>query len=201
MKRKIAIALMGLGTLLVLLAVGLFLYNANESQSAKENSQKIMHSIQQKLEEDALQKEENDISVEVDPFDEEMKVVEIDGYGYIGYLTVPTLDLDLPVMSQWDYTRLTIAPCRYHGSAKADNLVIAAHNYKYHFGYLGKLEIGDHVSFTDMDGASYHYQVISVEVLPPQAVEQVKNSGADLVLYTCTYSGSKRIVVRCAYTE
>ena len=202
MKRNIAIALMGIGTLLVFLAAGLFLYNANENQQAKENSQAVMQTIREQLEEDQLKKEEGRLpQMESDPFDHQMKVVEIDGYGYIGYLTVPALDLDLPVMADWDYDRLNIAPCRYYGSAKADNLVIAAHNFRYHFGYLGKLQIGDQIIFTDMDALTYRYQVVSVETLSPYAVDQVKDTGDDLVLYTCTYSGSQRIVVRCSYVQ
>ncbi len=45
-----------------------------------------------------------------DPYDPEMTVVEIDGYGYVGVLTIPALELELPVMSEWDAARLKIAP-------------------------------------------------------------------------------------------
>lgn len=188
MKRPIAIALMVVGMLCVLSAIGLWMYNLHENQMAKDSADVLMQTIRRQMPDEV---------VDVDPFDEEMKVVDIDGYGYIGYLSVPSLNLDLPVMSTWDYKRLKKAPCRYYGSTKNDNLVIAAHNYKYHFGYLGKLQIGDVVTFTDMDAAVRHYHVVSVEVLSPTAVDQVKDTGDDLVLYTCTYSGSKRIVVRC----
>ena len=128
-----------------------------------------------------------------------MSVREIDGYGYIGYLSVPALNLDLPVMSEWDYGRLKISPCRYYGSTKTDNLVIAAHNYKVHFGYLGNLKQGDTVIFTDMDSRIHSYKVDFVELLIPTDVDKVKDSGNDLILYTCTYGGAKRIVVRCSY--
>ena len=136
-----------------------------------------------------------------DPFDEEMTIKEIDGYGYIGYLSVPALSIDLPVMSEWDYSRLKISPCRYYGSTKTDNLVIAAHNYRYHFGYLGHLKEGDVVMFTDMDSGVHNYKVDSVELLMPTDVDKVKDSGSDLILYTCTYGGAKRITVRCSYVE
>ena len=192
MKKNVAITLMVVGMLCVFSAIGLWGYNLHENQKAKDSADVLMQTIHQQIPDDA---------VDVDPFDAEMKVVDIDGYGYIGYLTVPSLDLDLPVMSTWDYKRLKKAPCRYYGSTKTDNLVIAAHNYKYHFGYLGKLQIGDVVTFTDMDAAVRHYRVVSVEVLSPTAVDRVKDTGDDLILYTCTYSGSQRIVVRCRYAN
>ncbi len=189
MKKKIGIAFMISGLVFILFASALLLYNNYESKLAEERSKALMNSIADSV---------NQNQTQVDPFDEEMKVVEIDGYGYIGYLSVPALNRNLPVMSEWDYTRLKIAPCRYYGSTKTDNLVIAAHNYKSHFGYIGKLEHGDAVMFTDMDGNKKTYTVTSVEELKPTDTDKVKDTGDDLILYTCTYRGASRIVVRCS---
>jgi sugar phosphate isomerase/epimerase len=82
-----------------------------------------------------------------------MTVKEINGYDYIGYLSVPVLELELPVMSEWDYQRLRRAPCRQFGSTKTDDLVIAAHNYPAHFGRFSQLHSGDLLTFTDLDGS------------------------------------------------
>ena len=195
MKRKIAITLMTVGVIFIAFSMGLLVYNNYESNQAHKSSESLMDSLRMNI---AENESENIIA---DPFDEEMTVREIDGYGYIGYLTIPSLNLDLPVMSEWDYGRLKISPCRYYGSTKSDNLVIAAHNYRFHFGYLGKLQVGDTVIFTDMDSQISRYEVRSVELLMPSDADKVKDSGDDLILYTCTYGGAKRITVRCAYTE
>lgn len=195
MKKKIAFALMTLGVLCIVFSMGLLVYNNRESQIARDNAVVIMDTIRI-----AIAQEEQQTTL-ADPFDEEMKIKEIDGYGYIGYLSVPALDLDLPVMSEWDYGRLKIAPCRYYGSTKTDNLVIAAHNYKFHFGYLGHLKPGDAVIFTDMESAVRTYKVDSVELLMPNDADKVKDSGDDLILYTCTYGGEKRVTVRCSYAD
>lgn len=195
MKRNVAVSFMTVGLLLITAALGLLLYNNYESEKAHKSSEELMESLRGVISENEINKQENP----VDPFDEEMKIKEIDGYGYIGYLSIPSLEIDLPVMSQWDYGRLKISPCRYYGSTKTDNLVIAAHNYRYHFGYLGHLEAGDFVIFTDMESNVYNYEVVSVELLMPTDVEKVKDSGDDLILYTCNYGGAKRITVRCRY--
>ena len=71
----------------------------------------------------------------------EMPTVEIDGYDYIGYLDIPSLELSLPVMSEWSYPQLKIAPCRYAGSVYLDDMILAAHNYDRHFGRLKNLEV------------------------------------------------------------
>lgn len=195
MKRKIAITLMSAGIILIGLAAVLLVYNNYENQKAQEYSGRLIHSIKEDIASNELKDKITD------PFDEEMKIKEIDGYGYIGYLSIPALNLDLPVMSEWDYGRLKISPCRYYGSTKTDNLVVAAHNYRAHFGYLGNLKPGDTVVFTDMDAVTHNYKVDSVDLLMPTDVDKVKEAGDDLILYTCTYGGKKRIIVRCNYVE
>ena len=191
MRNKIATTLMTAGVICIGFAMGLLLYNNYENEKAQESAEVLMESILSIAEESAG-------AELVDPFDKEMKIKEIDGYGYIGYLSIPALDLDLPVMSEWDYGRLKISPCRYYGSTKTNNLVIAAHNYRFHFGYLGRLKPGDNVIFTDMESETHYYTVTSVEQLMPTDVDKVKDTGDDLILYTCTYGGAKRITVRCS---
>ena len=70
----------------------------------------------------------------------EMPTTEVDGNAYIGYLEIPSLEISLPVLSDWSYPKLKLAPCRYAGSVYLNNLIIAAHNYPAHFGTLDSLE-------------------------------------------------------------
>lgn len=190
MKKKIGISLIVIGLILIFCAAALLFYNNNESRKAEEQANALMNSLVGAIGQNQ--------SGYLDPFDEEMKVVEIDGYGYVGYLSIPDLNLNLPVMSECDYSRLKVSPCRYYGSTKTDNLVIAAHNYRSHFGYIGKLESGATITFTDMEGTKKTYTVTTIEILPPTETDKVKDTGDDLILYTCTYRGVSRIVVRCA---
>lgn len=190
MKKKIGISLIVIGLILIFCAAALLFYNNYESRKAEEQANALMNSLVGAIGQNQ--------SGYLDPFDEEMKVVEIDGYGYVGYLSIPDLNLNLPVMSECDYSRLKVSPCRYYGSTKTDNLVIAAHNYRSHFGYIGKLESGATITFTDMEGTKKTYTVTTIEILPPTETDKVKDTGDDLILYTCTYRGVSRIVVRCA---
>ena len=130
-----------------------------------------------------------------------MPTETVDGNAYIGVLELPSLELKLPVLSEWSYSGLKLAPCRYAGSAYLNNMVIAAHNYSTHFGYLGNLAQGDEVVFTDVDGNVFRYQVLEVETLSPFAVEEMTDGDWDLTLFTCTISGRSRVTVRCALTE
>jgi len=137
----------------------------------------------------------NDGNVEAPSY--EMPSVSVGNHEFIGYLTIPALGLELPVLSQWDgdYSKLNIAPCRHYGSTVTDDLVIAGHNYTSHFAYLDQLSVGHTILFTDMNGYTITYSIEKFEVVDPKKAEEIKNSGYDLVLYTCTYSGSTRYTV------
>ena len=129
--------------------------------------------------------------------DKKMTEVEIDGYRYIGYVTIPALDLNLPIMSDWSYKQLNISPCRYYGSIRGEDLVLMAHNYTNHFGRISRLEVGDLVLFTDMDGGMTEYAVVGMDIVDPRSVDVVTAGEFDLVLFTCTYGGGSRVVVYC----
>ena len=205
MKRKFGILFIIIGILLILAALLLIGYNRYESQSASKASQSVLAVMQNTVEETTVSSAVEDVYVDhIDPYDQdaaeiaaEMTEKEIDGQYYIGYLSIPILELELPVISEWSYPRLRIAPCRHFGSTKTDDLVIAAHNYESHFGKLKQLKTGDLLTFTDMDGEKILYEVQVIDVLQPTAVDAVKNSDFDLVLYTCTYGGENRVTVRC----
>ncbi len=198
MRNKIGIACMTCGVVLVLAALVLFIYNRREAQQAEKSVEtigpKLVEYIQEKKNKDPDASGE---PVYPDPYDPEMTEVEIDGYAYVGYISIPALGLELPVMSEWDYRRLKIAPCHYTGSTKTNDLVIAAHNYRSHFGRLSELSAGDEVLFVDMDGRVWNYTVAAVDVLSPFAVEEMTAGEYDLTLFTCTYGGANRVTVRC----
>lgn len=202
MRRVLGILCVTLGAGMLVAAAVLAGYNTTEDRSAGQASQQALTQIQQVIQsvEETAPQQTDPYADHIDAFDEEAKemtVKEIGGYEYIGYLAIPAFELELPVMSEWDYPRLRVAPCRQYGSTKTDDLVIAAHNYASHFGNLSKLAAGDLLTFTDMDTETILYEVQAVDILAPTAVETVRDSGFDLVLYTCTYGGENRIAAFC----
>ena len=202
MPKKAGIAIVALGAALILLALLLLLYNRREDASAGRATESLLSGVEAavSVQSSAVNEgAEPDGTPEADAetLDPELPVAEIDGYGYVGYIELPALGLKLPVMSEWDYDRLKLAPCRQFGSSRTDDLVIAAHNYDNHFGRLKELTAGDTVVFTDMDGIVNTYLVEKTGTIQPSEVDAVQNSGYDLVLYTCTRSGRTRVAVFC----
>lgn len=204
MKRKPGTVFMIFGTVLVILALSLFLSNQQEQTQAQKSAERVLPQIQEQIREHLSTEAASDSAPTVEiPQDLlttqnlEMTEVEIGGYGYIGYLSIPALNLELPVMSGWDETRLKIAPCRYSGTLRGEDLVIMAHNYTNHFGRLRSLSEGDSVTFTDMAGNVTQFQVVGVDILAAAAVEERTAGDFDLTLFTCTYNGQNRVTVYC----
>ena len=185
-----------LGAALIMSALFLTVHNGSEDQLAGMEATQMQEKVKEKVQE-KIKISENSISRPDTVLDPELPKVKIDGYDYVGYISVPAIQIELPVMAEWDYSRLKKASCRQFGSSRTDDLVIAAHNYRSHFGRLKELETGDEVVFTDMEGIVNTYTVEKTQVLEPASVELVENSGYDLVLYTCTYGGKSRVCVFC----
>lgn len=198
-----------LGAALLMTALLLFLYNQRQSATAGQVAESLLSDLENWMQEQKTQSVSpipresvsSTIAEEMSPaepsLNPEMPVVELNGYAYVGYLEIPALELKLPVLSDWDYNRLLIAPCRQHGSSRTDDLVIAAHNFQTHFGQLSTLSEGDTVSFTDMDNIVNLYAVAKIDTIDPYDVGSVLNSEYDLVLYTCTVGGKNRLAVFC----
>ena len=112
---KRASLLIKIGLLLTAAALCLAAYNLYEGVKAGNAAADAAAKI------DAFIEESGEACV-FDP-DMEMPTVQLDGYEYIGILRIQALSLELPVMSEWSYSALKIAPCRYAGSAYSDDLV------------------------------------------------------------------------------
>ena len=195
--------MLGAGLLLIAAALALATYNVIDAQRAARSAAQALEALSQTTAVSAAEPEEasaDDAPAYLADPEMPMPTVSFDGNDYIGRVDIPSLGLSLPVISEWSYPRLKIAPCRYTGSAYLDNLIIAAHNYSSHFGNLNRLNTGDTVTFTDVDGNQFTYAVSLIEDLPGTAIEEMQAGEWDLTLFTCTLGGRSRVTVRCERT-
>lgn len=208
-----------MGIALMLAGLCLFLWNRREDELAGRRAQETLAEVKAAMEAGAALSEQWGDSAaslaEGDPAigsgrnaeggtgeqGTDIPTVTVGAYEYAGYLCIPALGLELPVMAQWSYPRLKAAPCRYYGTAREGNLVIAAHNYPRHFGRLSKLSQGAEITYTDAEGTVWRYEVETTDVLAPEAVEEMTEAGYALTLFTCTYGGASRVTVRCRVQE
>lgn len=193
MRKLIGVICIFLGVVCLLSTVGFIIYNNWEDKNAQEVSQLILNDVQSQIEEKPS--EASLIN------NTEMATIIVDDYDCIGILSIPVLDLKLPVLTDWSYEKLKKAPCHYYGTYYEKDFVIAAHNYDSHFGRLSELQSGDIVFFTDVNGVDYYYEVVLLETLPQDATKEMISSGFALSLYTCTPGGGNRVTVRCNAVE
>lgn len=210
-KRRAGFVFVILGAVLLAAALLLFLHNQDEDRQAGESADAAMEAIRQVIGEGGPQM--LDLSEEETTPDETgeteegsteptaLTAVEIDGNRYIGYLSIPAYDLELPILETWSEAGLRVAPCLQYGSPLTDDAVIAGHNYDKHFLTLHKVQPGDYLTFTDMTGYTIEYGVVETKIIDPRNVSEAVDSGYDLTLYTCTIGGQSRVLVCCNRLE
>ena len=105
------------GAVLILSALLLFFHNETEDKQAEISSQNALEDVQEAIPQppEEEQPSDNILNVEETYVMEESKpaalpTVSIDGYEYVGYLSIPALELELPVLSEVDDVCLKIAP-------------------------------------------------------------------------------------------
>ena len=196
--------LIGLGLSLLLSAAGLWVGNQWLDRRAGQESQaaavRLVEQIRQNAEftrEIPAETETPPESSTALPEEDSTQTPALDSASYLGVLTIPRLERLLPVQSSWSPEQLKHSPCRYSGSLTQGELVIAAHNYKTHFGALSTLSRGDAIVFTDLEGGQTAYEVQEICTVAPSDIDSMVESGYDLSLFTCNYGGNARITVRC----
>ena len=191
MAKRIGVNCIILGICCLLSSAGLVVYNHREEKNAEQAGEVLLLNVQQQMTEESAD------GSGAEEFEGEMLIADVDRNPCIGVLSIPVLELELPVLTEWSYDKLRVAPCHYYGSYYDSDFVIAAHNYRSHFGRLSELQPKDLILFTDVSGVVRCYEVVLLETLPATATEEMITSGFDLSLYTCTQGGGSRVTVRC----
>lgn len=181
-----------LGLLMVFASAGFWGINIWEARQAEKETERTVILLQEQITDVRVCAENNEGK------SGDFHKLEYSASGdYLGLLSIPDLNRILPVGIEWNYPALRKTPCRYSGSVEEENLIILAHNYEAHFGGLKGLKPGAEIIFTGMDGFETEYQVADVRTLGPQSVDEMTEGDWQLILFTCTYGGEKRVVVRC----
>ena len=96
MRKKAGIACIAAGALLMLAALLLFVHNYREADRAGNASADVLPELQAAI----VQAEQAQVDLpSIQESEEQIPTAEIDGNEYIGYLTIPALGLELPVMA------------------------------------------------------------------------------------------------------
>lgn len=196
-RKQEGLLLITIGLLLIAAALFLVSYNLYDELRAEQAARQVVNKLEASTNQEPLASDERTVIPDyvLSP-NMEMPVETINGIDFIGVLRIPTLELELPVISEWNYPNLKTAPCRYSGSAYLNNLILCGHNYASHFGRLKTLSEGDIATFTDIDGNVFIYKMVERETLNPTDIEGMESGNWDLTLFTCTVGGQSRVTIR-----
>lgn len=184
--------MMAIGLVCIIGAMAFVIRNYKENREAGQLADSYMSSIL-----DQIPDYDEKISV---PTEGEMPAIDVDGQSFIGIVSIPSLDIELPIQRDWSSQNAKISPCRYKGSVYENNLIVAGHNYDRHFGRLKNLVSGDTIIITDVNGLSFYYTVTYTEIIDTYDVEAMDEGDWDLTVFTCTIGGASRVTVRCEFT-
>lgn len=207
MKNKKGLCFITMGTMMLLASLFLVFLNFRQDRESSENASEILTELKEAIPQVVETTEFIEPATHNDIFQEyeesttvpEEKTIRIDDNYYIGTILIPSLDVELPIISEWSYPNLKLSPCRYKGSIAEGNLIIASHNYRSHFGRIQELNSGDIIVITDADGISHNYEVVQSEIIDGYNIESMEfgsDDSWDLTLFTCTLSGQSRVTVR-----
>lgn len=126
-----------------------------------------------------------------------------ESYTVIAKLNIPSLNINMDVLSSTSNALLKISLNKYWGADpnEVGNLCIVGHNYENgtHFSNLNKIKIGDSVKLTDNTGRTLTYTVYDTYVVDPYdtaCTSQLTNGNTEVTLITCYNSGKERFVVK-----
>lgn len=205
-KRYRGFVLVALGLVMVLAGVGLHFLHERQDELAGQNAgallEELIHEIRFSYPAAADDPAAGtpDFPSDPEPGAVPMASRTLSGYDLVGILRVPSVGVELPVLGQWSYSLLNVAPCRYSGSVETGDLIILGHNYKSHLQPLERVAVGDSVEFTDVNGVTHRYVAAAVDVIRGSDSDKLA-SDCPLTVFTCTYDGQHRIVVRCVPAE
>ena len=106
MNKKISAVVTLVGLILIMCAMAVLFHNKKEDNLAQKSSNTVLSSLKEKIEESNLKtsEEEKDLNKDLNQYD--------------GYIKIPKLNLELPVMKKPTQANLKKSPCIYSGTAK-----------------------------------------------------------------------------------
>lgn len=128
---------------------------------------------------------------------------EIGGYGVIGKIEIPKINLTTYILSETNKESLDKSVTKLCGPKinGIGNVCITGHNYNKEnmFSNLKKLEIGDSIFVIDTNGNKIEYLVYDKYKVYPKETEclsQNTEGEREVTLITCTGGAIKRLIVK-----
>ena len=182
MKKKIGNISIIIGIICIIISLVIYLDLFIKDRKYTEENELVIEKIKEVIESDE---------------DDKPEYVEIEGKRYTGIISIPSLDLYLPIQDEWTKEKAKNSPAIYKGSYDSYPLIIGGHNNKSQFNKLYKIKEGAEVIIIDLDGEKATFKVKLKETIHGKDVNRMVNTDYPLTLFTCTYNNQSRYTIRC----
>lgn len=148
-----------------------------------------------------------DIKVKLEEIKEsennEKIITKYKGYDIVGIIEIPKINIEYPIINQTSDEAMALSITKFWGNNVNDigNFTMAGHNYfdGTMFSNTNKLNIGDTIKMTDLDGKTIEYKVFDKYTIDPndvKCVQSVEENTREITLITCINGRNNRLVVK-----
>lgn len=125
------------------------------------------------------------------------------GFDVIGIIQIPKINIEYPILAVTTKETMRISITKFWGNGvnEVGNLCLAGHN-NYDgtmFGKAKKLEVGDVINLTDLEGTSKQYKIYDKYITNPNdiSITETKEFGSrELTLITCSNGNKERLIIK-----
>ena len=129
------------------------------------------------------------------------KIAKVSGCVVYGKIKIDKIEIEYPIIEYASENSLWKSICKISSNDinGKGNLCLAGHNMRNFsmFGNLRKVDIGDTIVITNLNGEEYVYKVYEKTYVNPDQTEVLKDTDEAIVtLVTCNDASNKRLIVK-----
>ncbi len=124
------------------------------------------------------------------------------GYSTVGKIEIPKTGVNIPILSKVTVKGMEVAPCILYSTGelnKNGNNLIVGHNYRNGtiFSNNKKLQIGDKIYVTTLEGKKVEYTIYNKFVVNSEEVDYFmkESEKPEITLSTCTDDEEQRLII------
>ena len=181
----------------IMVIIGMIIYKYGSNQKNEKENQEVVEAFSNIDFSKNEEKRENQIQL------------EYKGYKVIGIVKIPKINIEYPILEIENIDPksaekpMKLSIIKYWGEKVNDygNLSIAGHNNKdgTMFGKTKKLQKGDIVELTDLNGQTIQYSIYDIFVTDPNDVSILLPKDElvrEVTLITCTNGNKQRLILK-----
>lgn len=178
-----------LGAVLLISAIAIMAFSGIRADRANRDAQQILEKLQPML-------PEAEDRVPEQRGNNAMASMEIQGVNIAGILELPKYGRTLPLAASWDTDLVSSMPCRFAGSIYDSSLIIGGVDSQEQFSFASRMEVGDRLYLTDMEGGRYTYCVAAIQHAQHATLDKLQAGEYPLTVFVKDSKTSEYLLIR-----